>query len=201
MLDWLNVELDRRCIGYIRDHIDSGVIHHVDNESTVIGCWNKLQGLYERKTATHKVGLVRQLSRLRYEDGQLITEHLNQLEHLFNQLTTIGVSFTDEVQVLWLLGTLPESWETPCISLSTSSPDGTIKKDVVINAILNKNLRRSIGNVCYPSEEDEWVIDSGASLNVTPHKIFFSSYELGDYGVAKMGNNGVSEIVAVGDVH
>ncbi|GAA0170995.1 hypothetical protein LIER_41060 [Lithospermum erythrorhizon] len=58
----------------------------------------------------------------------------------------MGVSFIDEVQTLWLLGTLPKSWETLCVSLSTSSPDGRIKKDGVINTILNENLRRSTGD-------------------------------------------------------
>ncbi|GAA0170994.1 hypothetical protein LIER_41059 [Lithospermum erythrorhizon] len=142
--DW--TELDRRCLGYIKDHIDSGLIHHVENETT---------------------------------------------------------------------------------SISTSSPDGRIKKDGVINTILNENLRRSTGDEGKHSNlydtpvfekrrnnfkkkknrvvqlkskgtdkkddkchyyEDEWVIDSGASFHVTPHKIFFSNYDLGDFGVAKMGN-------------
>ncbi|GAA0155424.1 hypothetical protein LIER_38084 [Lithospermum erythrorhizon] len=263
--DWN--ELDRRCLGYIRDHIDTGVIHHVENETTATACWTKLQGLYERKTTVHKVGLIRQLSRLRFEDGQLITEHLNNLEHLFNQLTTMGVNFTDEVQALWLLGTLPESLETLCVSLSTSSADGSIKKEAVTNAILNENLRRATGvegrqqhiqdtlvfekkkksnfrknnktvqskskgkdkredkchyceklghwkSDCYSfkrdtangtvkpkKKEDEWIIDSGASFHVTPHKNFFYSYEEGDYGVVKMGNNGISKIIVVGDVH
>ncbi|GAA0151554.1 hypothetical protein LIER_10252 [Lithospermum erythrorhizon] len=66
-----------RCLGLIRDYIDIGVIHHVENETTAYGCWTKLQGLYERETAAHKVSLVRQLSKLRYLDGQSITEHLN----------------------------------------------------------------------------------------------------------------------------
>ncbi|GAA0165654.1 hypothetical protein LIER_20999 [Lithospermum erythrorhizon] len=73
--DWN--ELDRRCLVYIRDYIDFGIIHHLENEETAYGCWTKLEGLYERKIAAHKVGLVRQLSKLRYLDDQPITEHLN----------------------------------------------------------------------------------------------------------------------------
>ncbi|GAA0143737.1 hypothetical protein LIER_04347 [Lithospermum erythrorhizon] len=58
-----------------------------------------------------------------------------------------------------------------------------------------------IGSVCFASEEDEWIIGSEASLHVTPHKKSFYNYTEGDYGEAKMGNQGVSKVVAVGDVH
>ncbi|GAA0145953.1 hypothetical protein LIER_06020 [Lithospermum erythrorhizon] len=284
-------ELDRRCLGYIRDYIDIGVIHHVENTTTAFGCWTKLQGLYERKTSGHKVSLVRQLGKLRYVDGTSLTEHLNQLEHIFNQLTAMGVDFNDEVQALWILGSLPDSWETLSVSLSASAPDGTISKEMVSNTILNEELRRGGGldnghggsnndmlvyehkkgkkkhtkvhpgksksskkedqchycnklghsksecysfkkdvanrsvknkknennnvaivnpsgdlivvgssDVCYASSGDDWVIDSGASFHVTPHKSFFMTYKQGDLGEARMGNNGVSEIKEICDI-
>ncbi|GAA0170947.1 hypothetical protein LIER_25098 [Lithospermum erythrorhizon] len=49
-------ELDRRCLGYIRDYVGVGVIHDVENSTTIYGCWK----MYERKTAGHKGSLVRQ---------------------------------------------------------------------------------------------------------------------------------------------
>ncbi|GAA0175662.1 hypothetical protein LIER_28792 [Lithospermum erythrorhizon] len=119
-------ELDRRCLGFIRDYIDVGVIHHVENATTVYSCWKKLQGLYERKTASHKVALVRQLGKLRYIDGS---------------------------------------------------------------------------DICYASSNEDWVVHSGASFHVTPHKRYFHTYEQGDFGEAKMGNNGISKIVVVGEVY
>ncbi|GAA0152105.1 transmembrane signal receptor [Lithospermum erythrorhizon] len=51
------IELDRRYLGYITDYVDVGVIHHVENSTTAYGYWKKLQGLYERETASHMVGL------------------------------------------------------------------------------------------------------------------------------------------------
>ncbi|RDX82689.1 hypothetical protein CR513_36489, partial [Mucuna pruriens] len=41
---------------------------------------------------------------------------------------------------------------------------------------------------------------SGATLHVTPRKEFFTSYTLGDFGVLKMGNDGVTKVIGVGDV-
>jgi len=44
-----------------------------------------------------------------------------------------------------------------------------------------------------------WIIDSGATL-VIPRKEFLTSYASGDFGVLKMGNNGESKVIGVGDV-
>lgn len=48
--------------------------------------------------------------------------------------------------------------------------------------------------------ESSWVIDSGASAHVSSRREFFSSYTPGDHGVLKMGNDGLSKIVGVGDI-
>ena len=48
---------------------------------------------------------------------------------------------------------------------------------------------------------EDWVVDSGASFHVTPHKRFFRTYVEGDFGEAKMGNSGVSKIIGMGDIH
>jgi len=50
------------------------------------------------------------------------------------------------------------------------------------------------------SDESMWIIDSGATLHVTVRNEFFTSYTPGDFGVLKMGNDGVSKVIGVGDV-
>lgn len=50
------------------------------------------------------------------------------------------------------------------------------------------------------SDESMWIIDSGATLHVTPMKEFFTSYTSGDFGMLKMSNGGVSKVIGVGDV-
>jgi len=45
-----------------------------------------------------------------------------------------------------------------------------------------------------------WIIDSCATLRVTPRKEFFTSYTSGDFGVLKMGNDGESKVIGIGDV-
>ena len=56
------------------------------------------------------------------------------------------------------------------------------------------------GGVSLATQDSNWVIDSGASFHVTSHIDFFTSYKTGDFGNVRMGNNGVSKIVGIGDV-
>ena len=61
-------------------------------------------------------------------------------------------------------------------------------------------ILRDPDSVNLVSDESMWIIDSGATLHVTARKEFFTSYTPGDFGVLKMGNDGVSKVIGVGDV-
>ena len=49
---------------------------------------------------------------IRYKEGTSISDHINDFQGVFDQLSGMGVKFDDEIQGLWLLNTLPDSWET-----------------------------------------------------------------------------------------
>ncbi|RDX71864.1 hypothetical protein CR513_48733, partial [Mucuna pruriens] len=49
-------------------------------------------------------------------------------------------------------------------------------------------------------DESMWIIDSDATLHVTPRKEFFTTYTSGDFGVLKIGNDSVTKVIGVGDV-
>ena len=82
--------------------------------------------------------------------------------------------------------------------------NGTVRKKSDNNlAIVNADSDLIVvgsGDLCYVAADNDWIIDSGASFHVTPHKSFFCSYKEGQFGEAKMGNRGVSKITAIGDV-
>ncbi|GKF87885.1 hypothetical protein Tco_0258762, partial [Tanacetum coccineum] len=82
------------------------------------------------------------MMRLTYTDGFPITDNLNAFQCIINQLTGMGIKFEDDIQGLWLLGTLPDTWETFRTSLSNSAPDGVITMELAKGSILNKETRR-----------------------------------------------------------
>ncbi|RDY04251.1 hypothetical protein CR513_12054, partial [Mucuna pruriens] len=61
-------------------------------------------------------------------------------------------------------------------------------------------ILRDFESVNFVFDESMWIIDSGATLHVTPRKEFFTSYTVGDFGVLKIGNDGVTKMISVGDV-
>ncbi|GJW81938.1 putative RNA-directed DNA polymerase [Tanacetum coccineum] len=61
---------------------------------------------------------------------------------IINHLAGMGIKFEDELQGLWLLGTLPDTWETFRTSLSNSAPDGVITMELAKGSILNEETRR-----------------------------------------------------------
>ncbi|KAK2374013.1 hypothetical protein QL285_075008 [Trifolium repens] len=65
---------------------------------------------------------------LKYSDGSPMTDHLNTFQGILNQL--------------WLLGTLPNFWETFRTSLSNFAPNCIISMDMTKSSVLNEELRR-----------------------------------------------------------
>ncbi|RDY02675.1 hypothetical protein CR513_13840, partial [Mucuna pruriens] len=61
-------------------------------------------------------------------------------------------------------------------------------------------ILRDFESVNFVSDERMWIIDSGAILHVTSRKEFFTSYTASDFGVLKMGIDGVTKVIGVGDV-
>ncbi|RDX72833.1 hypothetical protein CR513_47628, partial [Mucuna pruriens] len=61
-------------------------------------------------------------------------------------------------------------------------------------------ILRDFELVNFVSDESMWIIDNGFTLHVTLGKEFFTAYTVGDFGVLKMGNDGVIKVIIVGDV-
>ena len=286
--------IHRQVCGYIRQWVEDNVLNHIIGETHARTLWTKLEQLYAGRTGNNKLYLIKQMMALKYRDNTPMTDHLNTFQGIINQLAAMGIRFDEEVQGLWLLGTLPDSWETFRTSLSNSAPNGVITMDMAKSSVLNEEMRRKsqysssqsdvlvaetrersksrgqknkegsrsksrnkfaniecyhcgkkghikrfcrqlkrenknnkdkeknnddnnnegrvatttedfllvydsdIVNLAY--DETSWVIDSGASTHITSRKEFFTSYTAGDFGVVKMGNDGVAKVIGIGDV-
>ncbi|MFS7966643.1 putative RNA-directed DNA polymerase [Helianthus anomalus] len=134
--------LHRKVCGYIRQWVDDNVLNHISGETHARTLWNKLEELYARKTGNNKLFLIKQLINLKYNDGTPVSDHLNVFQGIINQLAGMGIKFEDEVQGLWLLGTLPDSWETFRTSLSNSAANGIITMEMAKGSVLNEEMRR-----------------------------------------------------------
>ena len=137
--DW--VKLKRKTLGTIRQWVDISIFNHVSQESDPYDLWKKLEGLYERKTAHNKASLIKRLVNLKLKGGKSVSEHLSDFQDIINKLTTMKVVLDDELQALFLLSSLPDSWETLVVTISNSAPDGVLSLDVIKDSVFNEEIR------------------------------------------------------------
>jgi hypothetical protein len=99
-------------------YINHNIFHHITNDTNAYEIWQKLESMYERKTATSKASVIKRLAKLEYRDGSSVIEHLNVFQCHINQLSAMKINFEDEVQALFLLSSMPDSWNTFVVSVS-----------------------------------------------------------------------------------
>lgn len=87
------------------------MLNHISDETHARSLWQKLEELYDRKEGTNKMFLIKQLMHLRYRDDTSVADHVNAFQGIINQLSSMGISFDDEVKALLLLGSLPDTWK------------------------------------------------------------------------------------------
>ncbi|KAH0652567.1 hypothetical protein KY289_030245 [Solanum tuberosum] len=81
---------------------------------------------------------------------------------VLDQLCGMGVKFDEEIQGLWLLNTLPDSFETLRVSLTNFAPSGVVTMKYAKSGVLNEVMRRrSQGLSSSTSHSDVWLLKIG----------------------------------------
>ena len=86
------------------------------------------------------------------KDNATIFGHLNEFNSLFSQLTSKGLNLDDEMKTIFLLCSLPSSWDTFCIAISNSTPSETLIFNDVMSAMLREEIRRQSLDSCSHGE-------------------------------------------------
>ena len=89
--------MHRQVCGYIRQWVDDNVLHHITGETHARTLWSTLEKLYARKIGNNKMFLIKQLLALKYIDGTSMTDHLNNVQGIMNQLSAMGINFDEEI--------------------------------------------------------------------------------------------------------
>ena len=67
---------------------------------------------------------------------------MTAFQGIINQLSSMGISFEDEVRALLLLGSLSDTWETLKVSLCNLAPNGIVTWNLVKTKVINEETRR-----------------------------------------------------------
>ena len=74
--------------------------------------WDILRGHFERNTLANKLFLKKKYFRCEMLENMSVDEHLKQMKELTDQLAAIGAEIDEEDQIVTLLGSLPELWNS-----------------------------------------------------------------------------------------
>ncbi|MCO5570761.1 hypothetical protein L7F22_024489 [Adiantum nelumboides] len=118
-------ELDELPCSTITLTLAESIYFNVAEETTAYGVWQKLCGMYEKQSAATQIYWLKKLVELKMKEGTAMSNHLNEFHTNFSQLTVHEIVFPDSVKTMFLLITLPDSWDTFCLALSNSVvPEG-----------------------------------------------------------------------------
>ena len=71
-----------------------------------------------------------------------MAQHLNEFNTITNQLSSVEIDFDDEIYVLIVLASLPNSWEAMRMVVSNSAGKSKLKYDDIQDLILSEEVRK-----------------------------------------------------------
>lgn len=100
-----------------------------------------LAKLYENPLDSNKVFVMKHLFNLKMIEGGSVTYHLNELNMITSQLTSLNVTFDEELRALLILCSLIESWNSLEMVVSNSvSSSNKVKIDDVVGVIISEEM-------------------------------------------------------------
>ena len=86
--------------------------------------------------------MMRKLFNLRVKESVNVVSHINDFDSLFAQIRAQRINIDDEMKAIFLLCSLPPSWDIFCTAVSNSAPNGTLVYNDVTSSLLSEEMRR-----------------------------------------------------------
>ena len=88
---------------------------------------------------------MKKLFDMHMKEGTNVTTHLNDFNIIFTQLVSQGLDFGEEVKCIFMLYSLPPSWDTFCTTISNSAPaTGLVYNDVIGSLLIEEICQKSM---------------------------------------------------------
>ena len=130
--------------------LDPSLLYLVGDPTDPAAVWNKLSTQFQRKTWANKLALRRRLHSLRLKEGQKVQEHVKAITEIFNELAVLGDNISDEDRVVYLLASLPDSYNMLVTALEANA--GVPEMDSVIERLLHEERKMNEKSHAAPEE-------------------------------------------------
>ncbi|CAN6886732.1 unnamed protein product, partial [Brassica oleracea] len=211
-------EMDGNAMANLHLALADGVLSSIEEKKTAKEIWDHLAKLYEAKSLHNKIFLKRKLYTLRMGESTSVTEHINTLNTLFSQLTSLSYKVESQERAELLLQSLPDSYDQLIINLTNNVSTDSLVFDDVAAAVLEEESRRK-RNIANTSDNgialcceaaissenrrrfaDIWLFDSGATYHMTSRREWFHHYESISGGSVYSCNDHELKIVGTGSI-
>ena len=115
--------------------VDPSLLYLIGDPNDPVAVWKKLQNQFQKKTWANKLALRRRLHSLQLRDGGSVQDHVKAMTELFNELAIVGDSIEEDDRVVYLLASLPDSFNTLVTALEAS--EDVPKMEVVTERLLH----------------------------------------------------------------
>ena len=135
-------EMDDNAVANFHLAMADSVLSSVAEKKTAKEIWDVLTKLYEVKSLHNKIFLKRRLYTLRMSESISVTDHINDLNTLFSQLTAIECQIAENERAELLLQSLPDSYDQLIINITNNNISEHLRFDDVAAAVLEEESRR-----------------------------------------------------------
>lgn len=142
---------DSQALMAISIAVSSTQMVHITSKETSKDAWQALEKVHQKQGQSALYTLFTRLITSKYKDGDDLEDHISRMVNIQHDLASISHPLDDKILVIFLLHSLPQSWDTvvmliealPSPNNSTSSLPSS---ETVIAKILAEGERRKISN-------------------------------------------------------
>ena len=119
--------------------VDLSLLYLIGDPVEPVAVWKKLEEQFQKKSWVNRLNSRRKLHTLRLKDGQSVQDHVKTMLETFSELSIVGDAITDEDRVVYLLASLPESFNTliTALELNPTIP----KMEIVIERLMHEERK------------------------------------------------------------
>ena len=125
-----------RALAIIVLSINPSLLYLIGDPKDPVDVWTRLSNHFQKNTWANRLALRRKLHSLRLNSGQPVQEHVKAMTEVFNELAVIGDAIEESDRVVYLLASLPESFDVLVTALEAH--EAVPKMDVVIERLTHQ---------------------------------------------------------------